>query len=262
MKDEHVDDVIDLYVLGALEPGEQRAVDGHLEECARCGALLDERRRLVALLAWTPDQRDPPPGLEQKVRGRIDSLERQARGEIRPRWQALSLQSWWRPGSSLWSGLAVAGLALALLLGGWNVMLQRRLNMLSAQVAQQQELVDVLRAPGVRLVAMVPQPAAPGAHGTLIFNPDSTDAYLVAAGLPRLANDKVYQLWLTEVEERTTGGLFRPDERGAASLPIRSPEPLEHYTGCGITIEPAGGSPRPTGERVLRSEVGRDQRGW
>ena len=260
MNDEHVDDLIDLYALGALEPGEQRVVDSHIQECARCRALVDERRRLVALLAWTPEQRAPRPGLEQNIRRRIEDLQRQGRRELPPPRRWLSLGSWW-PGSSRWVGLAAAALAL-LLLAGWNVRLQRQLTTLSAQVARQQELVDILHAPDVRLITMAPQPAAPQARGTLIINPDSTDAYLVAAGLPRLPDDRVYQLWLSAGEERTNAGLFRGDEQGEATLRIRSPEPLAQYSGCGITVEPAGGSPRPTGDRVLRSDLGSGQEGW
>ncbi len=111
----------------------------------------------------------------------------------------------------------------------------------------------MLRTPDVRVIELAPQPAAPQATGKLLVDPDGTDAYLVAAGLPTLPSDKGYQLWLLQGEERTSGGVFRVDERGAGSLLVRSPQPLADYTGCGITIEPATGSDRPTGERVLRS---------
>ena len=77
MSDEHVDDLIDLYALGALEPGEQSVVDSHLETCMHCHSLLAERQRLVALLAWTPDQLTLPPDLGPIIRRRTEHLHRQ-----------------------------------------------------------------------------------------------------------------------------------------------------------------------------------------
>ncbi len=256
MSDEHVDDLIDLYALGALEPGEQNVVDSHLETCMHCQALLAERQRLVALLAWTPDQRTPPPDLGPRIRRHIEHLQHQEGGEILAQRPQLRLPPRRLRVPSLRAGLVVAGLALLLLLGGWNVALQRRLASLSTQLAEQQAAARVLLAPEARRVIMAAQPAAPRARGSLYLDPAGSEAYLVADGLQPLPNDKAYQLWLVEGEQRTSGGVFRADERGAATLLIHSPRPLRSYTSCGITIERAGGSDRPTGDRVLRSEFG------
>src|ERR687886_1929352 len=93
MSDEHVGDLIDLYALGALEPDEQFAVDSHLDECAECRALMEDARRLVELLAWTPDQRMPPPELQHKIRSRIEHLQHYEHSPAVPR-RRLGLRSW------------------------------------------------------------------------------------------------------------------------------------------------------------------------
>ena len=251
MRDEHVGDLIDLYALGALEPDEQFAVDSHLDECAACRALMEDARRLVELLAWTPDQRMPPPDLQHKIRSRIEQLQHH---EDRPAVPRRRLRSWLVSFLSLPRLLPAVALVLLLVLGGWNIVLQRRVATLTADVSRQQLLATVLYSAGVRVVTMGPQPAAPTAWGSMVINPTTTDAYLVASGLPPLPKDKTYQLWLLNGEARTNGGTFVVDQRGAGTLVVRAPARLDTYTGCGITVEPYGGSPQPTGPRVLRSQ--------
>lgn len=259
---EHVDDLIDLYVFGALEPNEVTHVDDHLAVCVRCRDLLDDRKRVVDLLAWTPDQYDPPPELQHKLMQRIEGLQREASSGVEtaalPQSPARK-RRWYE----LWSiqDLSLStmrgGMVLALLLGfvlvGWNVALQWRLSNLSASVGQQQKTIEVLLANGAHMIAMAAQPGAPTARGNLIVSPHSSEGLLVADGLPVLPADKAYQLWLSNGSSRTSAALFRVDASGAASVYVRSQRPLTSYTGCGITIEPAKGSPAPTGQRVLRS---------
>ncbi len=248
MIDRHVDELIDLYALGALEPGEQTLVDRHLGTCRQCRARLEEAEHVVAHLAWVPDQYDPPAELQYKVRRRIEQLQH-AEDTARSHQVATAR----RHASLWWRGAAAVATLLVLLLGSWSFVLQRRIDMLQAQIAASEQLDALLQAPGARLIELTAQPAAPNARGALIIDPDGTRGYLVAAGLPVLSSGQSYQLWLQEGAARTSGGVFRADDDGAATLVVRSSQPLGTYTGCGITIEPAGGSPAPTGDRVLRS---------
>jgi anti-sigma-K factor RskA len=252
MSDQHVDDLLDLYALGALEPAEAAGVERHLEGCPACRAAFEQSRRVVEHLAWSPDQQEPPLELWTKVRRRIESLQRAGRGEA----PAGRSRHGWLLGGRVrpLQGLALAGLLLILVLAGWNLTLQRRLDALAAEVREQQQVAAMLSAPGARVVPMVSQPAAPMARGSLVIDPQATGAYLVAQGLPSLPADKAYQLWLTAGEARTSAAVFRVDEYGSATLMVRSEKPMQTYTGCGITIEPAAGSPRPTGDRVLRAQ--------
>ena len=55
--------------------------------------------------------------------------------------------------------------------------------------------------------------------------------------------------------QRTSGGVFSVYDEGYGVLKIDAPEPLISYQNVGITIEPAGGSPGPTGERVLGGDL-------
>jgi anti-sigma-K factor RskA len=94
--------------------------------------------------------------------------------------------------------------------------------------------------------------AAPEANGIILVREDDPTGTLVVDGLPDLGPEQQYQLWLVRDEIRVSGAVFSVAEEGFTSIMVSAPEALPLYTRFGITIEPAGGSPGPTGDGVLR----------
>jgi len=80
---------------------------------------------------------------------------------------------------------------------------------------------------------------------------------LVVDHLATLDNGQQYQVWLSRDGERISAGLFSVNYEGYASLELKAPLPLILYDTIGITIEPTGGSPSPTGVKVLGGEISR-----
>jgi anti-sigma-K factor RskA len=79
---------------------------------------------------------------------------------------------------------------------------------------------------------------------------------LVVHNLPALERGKIYQLWLVDAKgERTSGGTFTLDEERYGWLVVRLTRPLTEFMSMGITVEPAGGSPEPTGPRVMSTSL-------
>jgi hypothetical protein len=106
--------------------------------------------------------------------------------------------------------------------------------------------------PGVRAVTLAGSPAAPGGSAKLLLPPDGTEAGLVVAGLPPLPADRSYQVWFARPDQtRVSGGTFGVDERGDAVALVAVPASLAEFGRVGVTEEPAGGSPTPTGTNVL-----------
>ena len=64
-----------------------------------------------------------------------------------------------------------------------------------------------------------------------------------------------YQLWLIRDGERTSGGVFSVSQSGYTAMQVYSREPLASFDAFGITIEPYGGSPGPTGDKVLGGDA-------
>jgi anti-sigma-K factor RskA len=107
----------------------------------------------------------------------------------------------------------------------------------------------------MRTINLVGTEKAPQATGLLVMSVDGERGTLVVDGLTPLGEDQEYQLWLIQDGQRTSGGVFSVNRKGYGSLWVSSPQPLSTYSGFGITIEPAGGSPGPTGDKVLGSPL-------
>jgi anti-sigma factor RsiW len=64
---EHWEDEVAAYLLGALEPGEAVALEGHLDACAECRARLRWLRPAVDLLAESVERYEPPAALRARI---------------------------------------------------------------------------------------------------------------------------------------------------------------------------------------------------
>jgi anti-sigma-K factor RskA len=295
MSNEHVDELIDLYALGALEPSEQAAVDEHLDECARCSLKLEEAKRLVLLLAWTPDQHEPPPGLQRKVMRRIEQLQR-LDGPGEQKWrQNIDLRRWFALPRPAW-GLAFAALILLLGLGGRTVQLQQQLTAQQQQSAQQaqqltavqQQLSDAQQqrteqtqqltaqqqqisqlqtqvAEQQPVAQILSQPGARLVTLTAQDNPNEVQGYLLLKPDARTAFVSTAALaplpadktyQLWLIDEQPESvGLFETDPSGVGRVAVQAQKPLSEYQYIGITVEPAGGSPQPTTQPIVLNNL-------
>ncbi len=218
----HVQELLPAFALGSLEPRERQRVARHLESCPACRSHLAGYEELVATLSLAAPAAEPP----RSLRGRV--LQKALR-------QAPPAQP--RPPLA-WTLAAAALLALSL---GFNLQLWRRVNRLEAAATA---------LPG-QMAVLAGTEAAAGARGLLLFQTGESEATLVVEDLPPLERGRQYQLWLIREGQRTSGGVFSVTPQGYGCLLILSPLPLDNYQRLGITVEPAGGSPGPTGQRVL-----------
>jgi anti-sigma-K factor RskA len=187
-------------------------------------------------LAMAVPQVEPSPRLKESIQARIQPARlKPALGE--------RLMRWWRSLSPAWG---LAALALVLVLVAGNIILWTQ----GQSLARQQAAM----ASQFQVVALVGTQAQPDATGVVVISHDGDSGTLTVDGLMDLPQEKQYQLWLIKDGKRTSGGVFSVDEKGYAALMIYSPLPLKDYSGFGITIEPAGGSPGPTGAKVLGSK--------
>ena len=80
--------------------------------------------------------------------------------------------------------------------------------------------------------------------GELIADPYSNRAVLHVYNLPEIPPDNTYQLWLSGPEGVESGGLFRTTQSDSpTNIVLQLDEALDQYTGFGVSLEPAGGSP-------------------
>lgn len=97
---------------------------------------------------------------------------------------------------------------------------------------------------------------AGGAYGVFRMDASSGQVVLVAHGLPPTPPGHVYQGWMHRGPERISIGVFAPQGHEGVVVLTLSGQPealLAQVDGFGVTLEPVGGSPAPTGPPVLVS---------
>ncbi len=242
------------YATGSLPDGELWRVESHLSGCERCqaefAALLDlvsllvvtvppratAKARLLAAVAPTPTAGIAP--------GALPTLPVLREAVGRPREQASRRWTLLRLGGALPAVLGAVALVVLLLLGGWNVLLQREL--------EERTWVAGLLANPAAAHPLADSELASGARGVFYTEEERPQGVLLASYLPPLGDDQRYQVWLfTEEGERVSGGLFDPNGDGTATAIVEAPSPFGDYWAVGISAEPADGSLAPTSPLVL-----------
>jgi anti-sigma-K factor RskA len=232
----HVIDLIPGYALGCLNGEEELQVTEHLAGCESCRIELDAYRRIVDTLHEAVPAAQPPPDLKQKILQRVQPKRVPEQPEAATSaWQRLwtRLQS----GAPVW---AYASFVLVIILAASNLWMLQRVN---RQEANSQA--------DFRVVNLAGTDKAPKATGLLVLSHDGNMGTLVVDSLPVLDEAHQYQLWLIKDGKRTSGGVFSVTQDGYGALAINSTQPLKDFPAFGITIEPTGGSPGPTGEKVM-----------
>lgn len=231
MSDPHpIRDLLPGYSLGILDEEEKSGVKEHLAVCAACRAELASFREVTGMLAAAAPRRDLPAGLEARimraVRGR-SSAERPARS--RSPWPALT-------------GIAAA---LAVTLGAGNLLQWTGVLSPSAPGTPPRLATAVLSGTG----------SAPEAYGTIVLDPRDNKGVLAVTGLPALDQGRQYQLWLIRNGQRRSAGVFSPDSDGYGSMLLTVPADFRDFRSFGVSVEPRGGSPAPTGSAVLTGRL-------
>jgi anti-sigma-K factor RskA len=229
--DKHVVDLIPACALDCLDDDEVEVVVAHLVDCPACQAELESYRQVVDELVYAAPEQTPPADLRNRL---MDTVQFTPAGTQRLWWQ--TLVDMFRHPVPAWS--FVGALALLVVLGIW---------LTSTPSAQSPQNTGTMQT-----VTLVGTKAAPEAQGLIIIGSDGVEGALVVEDLPSLNTDQQYQLWLIDQNgQRTSGVVFSVNSEGYAATMVTSSMPLTSFTAFGITIEPAGGSPGPTGQKVL-----------
>jgi anti-sigma-K factor RskA len=255
------------YVCDALGEDERTAFEAHMASCPDCAAEVRELREVAAIMAEAVAER-PPASLKAAVDARIEVTRQSppltppsaapavaAPGSGAGSGPALGSES--RPGSGsapsaprrrLRAGWAVAA-ALALLAAGlgWRAIdQQHRINALDAQATQ---ISRLLAAPDAYTVRV---PVTGGGSALIVDSRSRNEAAVTFTGLSQAPAGKSYQLWLM-----TADGSAR--SVGVMQAAPDTPVLVQGLTGeadVGMTVEPAGGSVRPTTSPVMVAALG------
>ncbi|MFB7394743.1 anti-sigma factor domain-containing protein [Streptomyces sp. NPDC056191] len=229
------------YALGALDDIERQDFDAHLRSCEACRQEAAEFQATTARLAVAVSQ-PPPAAAKAQVMAAIDGV-RQLPPRIPAPSQAPALGGLLRRRAV---PLALAASVAAAALGGVAVWQTQNGQDIHQQARTAQARLDaisaVLAAPDARTVH---GKAANGALTTVVSSDQQDMAVFTAANLPAPGAGKTYQLWLDHNGTMRPAGLI--DHNGTVIL---TGNPAD-AGAVGLTLEPTGGSSRPTTDPLL-----------
>ncbi len=243
MDDRSFDDLKDAYVLGALPDDERATVEAYLALHPERQAEIDELAGVTGLLALAPPEYEPSADLRRRV---MEAVEAES---ARPHAARRRPASSWLGRFGDFRNLAL-GAAAVLVVGllSWNVLLQGDIEELHGQVEEAQ---SANQAQETREIALGGSWAEQGASAEVTALKDDR-AILVVEDMPSMPKDHTGQVWVIHDDKPLPSGLLDPSGNMAATAITT---PLRGAEAIAVTIEPAGGSEKPTSDPVLVKEL-------
>ena len=242
MNSERFEDLKDAYVLGALPEEERLSFEDYLAAHPERQAEIDELGALAGLLAFSPKEQEPSPELRSRV---MEVVEAEAEPRRVRRRSALA-----KVGDYLGVRSLALGAAALLVIGflSWNLLLQDQVQDLQGQVEDARDQRQVQQS---RTIELQGSWAEQGANAEVAFIRKNR-VILVAKNMPSVPEDQTCQIWVISEDEPKPSGLFQPDGNMTAA-PIANS--ITKADVIAVTVEPAGGSKKPTSDPVLLAEL-------
>lgn len=119
------------------------------------------------------------------------------------------------------------------------------------------QLIDnILKDPNQRRFAVEPKEDFGSIAGALIVDKNGKFGVLQLEGVTALPEDQDFQLWfIINGEDRVSGGVFDATDDHTALHFVELPDDFDAFEAAGVTVEPKGGSPAPTGASVLSAPL-------
>ncbi|MGW2487123.1 anti-sigma factor [Streptomyces sp. NPDC001606] len=251
------------YALDALAPGERRRFEKHLRDCDRCAAEVRALAEDAVRLAWSTAT-PAPAALRDRVLAAVRATPQEppapraygGRPPVpEPDTRRLPPYVWdgrLSPGRGrtprgrpLLVPFATVTAAAALVVASlFAVQADRTRDRLDAGQARAREIAHVLAAPDVRASRSAD---ARGRGIGVIASVSRREAVVTLSGYGAPPGGRVHQLWLMRprVQPRSLG-LFAGD----TPLVARGLDPGS--MSLAVTVEPDGGSARPTGQPIVQ----------
>ena len=221
------------YALDALDAEERRAYEAHYPSCEICRREVGEFRETAAVLTHGPAA-EPRPELKAAIMAEI-AMTRQVAPRVAER--RSSTPGHWRGMRTVLVAAAAAVIAVVgtlVTLGGPD-----DVDEVAALLAEPDAVVSTLEGDGGSV--------------RIVWSPERDEVGIVAMDLADPGDSRTYALWFIDDAGPAPAALFRPDDAGAVRT-VRTVSDAAP-TAWGVTIEPAGGSPRPTGDVLFSASV-------
>jgi anti-sigma-K factor RskA len=239
------------YALNAIPELERAAFERHLAECGACAQEVAELQATAARLGESVAEA-PRPELKAAVMARIGEIRQlppvgvESTGEDDEAGPSASRRLPW---AARILGLAAAVLLVASVAMG--VALYRTSADLADSQARAAAMSEILSAGDAKLITG----SAGDLSGTVVYSRERGDVLLLANGVPAAPEGKDFQVWLMGGDTPFHSvGLISADGEGRVAILDDTGE-IASATNIGITVEPDGGSERPSTEPIMAMDL-------
>lgn len=243
--------ILEAYALGDLSAAERSAVEKNL-------AQYPELRKELALIEEVQEKLLIKSSMQPRASVKAELLNRISFNK--PEAKVVSLQSW--------RFAAAASIAIALVssymayeyYGRWkdseqnlttlitqNRQMAQDYNTVNQRIDKMQTDMHVIGSPEFKRVVMNGHETnAPGSMAYVYWNDKTDEVYLSIQNMKALAQENQYQLWAMIDGKPVDAGVF---DMNTANGLLRMKE-MKGATAFAVTIEPRGGRPTPTLEKL------------
>lgn len=228
------------YALDALDGDECAVFERHLRRCAACQEEVRGLRETAARLAMATAIVPPPRMREHVLAAAAQTRQLPPAGRAHPVFggsQATPRRRTMPRPVAMTAAAAAAAVIVVLL-----ILQVTTWHQLHAAQSQGRAVAAVLSAPDARIQA---GGTSVGGTVTAVISASHHEAVITTSGMPALSGDRVYQLWVITSTGARSAGLLP-----AATAPVLA-SGLSTGDRLGITIEPAGGTTRPTTTPII-----------
>jgi hypothetical protein len=245
------------FALGPGDAAQALQMAAHLAACPVCRQELEELQAAWSALPSTLPPIRPRPEVFDRVLAQIDGPRVV---DTAPRFQPSRKER-------LLSYVVAASIFLGGAAGLWQLSrptgdaddaaTRRSAEQLAERLGKLQEMERLFASKNVRLVALKPQASANATQAYVIWDFAARQWHFFASNLPAPATGLEYQVWADPANGNPVAGpVLKVNAEGLGStiidvpaLDVRSPAKAI------VTLEPAGGSKRPTGKVFLEAPL-------
>jgi anti-sigma-K factor RskA len=218
------------YAINALSPAEAEDFATHLDECPACRDEVRELQEAAARMGAS-EATAPPSALKARILAAADQQPQLPPKVVRIEEHR---RRRWAPRIA---GLAAAAVLLAAAVVGIGQLRDGEEPPVAAN-----QVSEVFDAPDAHVASVT---TADGNVLKVATSPDAGRMALETKSLGKLKDEQVYQMWARHNKKVTSIGLIDDLDDGKV-MPIPT-----YGTSVTITVEPEGGSRKPTGSRIM-----------
>lgn len=220
-------ELLGAYAVNAIDPEEHTIINVHLEACDDCRHEVDHLLESAALLGSSVP--GDMPDLWTRIRDQIATSDEPPALQL-PRAVAVDHTKQLRLPRVWWITFGVAA-TIALITGTFAAGMAANRSESNSQ--SNDVAATALTTPGARIINLTSQTDT-NAIAKLVLLPNGR-GYIYASTLPKLTNDRAYQLWAIVNNQPISAGVIGPSIAGAA---FSASGPISAFA---ITDEIAGG---------------------